>query len=32
MSEPSQFIRDIDPSLTVFVDGGDFAPEMIIEA
>lgn len=32
MSEPSQFIRDIDDSLINFVDGGDFAPEMIIEA
>ncbi|KND50090.1 MAG: DNA helicase II / ATP-dependent DNA helicase PcrA [Parcubacteria bacterium C7867-008] len=32
MSEPSQFIRDIDPELTHFVDAGPFGPEAIIEA
>ncbi|HEV7121423.1 MAG TPA: UvrD-helicase domain-containing protein [Candidatus Paceibacterota bacterium] len=32
MSEPSQFIRDIDPDLTHFVDAGAFGPEAIIEA
>ena len=32
MSEPSQFIRDIDSSLTHFVDAGAFGPEEIIEA
>jgi len=32
MSEPSQFIRDIDPALTHFVDAGAFGPEAIIEA
>jgi DNA helicase-2/ATP-dependent DNA helicase PcrA len=32
MSEPSQFIRDIDPGLTHFVDAGAFGPEEIIEA
>ncbi|KND51514.1 MAG: DNA helicase II / ATP-dependent DNA helicase PcrA [Parcubacteria bacterium C7867-007] len=32
MSEPSQFIRDIDPDLTQFVDAGAFGPEAIIEA
>jgi DNA helicase-2/ATP-dependent DNA helicase PcrA len=32
MSEPSQFIRDIDPDLTHFVDAGAYGPEPIIEA
>jgi DNA helicase-2/ATP-dependent DNA helicase PcrA len=32
MSEPSQFIRDIDQDLTRFVDAGVFGPETIIEA